>query len=255
MRIAGSAGPARAVCEVLRSRDQQLGHLELGQWAGTVASATSTRFKPTCQFSKDGTYVFRLTVVAGEETQTDDVTVRLTPYNKAPWVDAGPNRNVRTLDVAVPLSGTVRDDGLPENTPLQIQWRPKYGPGTVTFADAANPTTTATFSLEGIYTLELFASDGQYSATSTVEVRVGALCTIEKIDGLVSWWQANGTAADHGSGNEAFLERGATYESGMVGAAFKFDGVDDRDRVKSPSWILPGRQRFSSQSSSVKPGL
>jgi RHS repeat-associated protein len=206
---------------------------------GTVSFSDVHAIQPTCQFSKDGTYVFRLTVVAGEETQTDDVTVRLTPYNKAPWVDAGPNRSVRTLDVAVPLNGTVRDDGLPENTPLQIQWRPKYGPGTVTFADAASPTTTATFSLEGIYTLELFASDGQYSATSTVEVRVGALCTIEAIDGLVSWWQANGTAADHGSGNEAFLERGASYESGMVGAAFKFDGVDDRALVfKSPSLDL-----------------
>jgi len=127
---------------------------------GTVSFSDVHAIQPTCQFSKDGTYVFRLTVVAGEETQTDDVTVRLTPYNKAPWVDAGPNRSVRTLDVAVPLNGTVRDDGLPENTPLQIQWRPKYGPGTVTFADAASPTTTATFSLEGIYTLELFASDG-----------------------------------------------------------------------------------------------
>jgi RHS repeat-associated protein len=203
---------------------------------GQVSFSDIHATQPTCQFTKDGTYVFRITAVVGNETQTDDLTVRLTPYNKAPWVDAGPNRSARTLLFEVPLNGTVRDDGLPENTPLQIQWRMKYGPGTVAFTNPSSPVTSAVFSLEGIYTLELFASDGQYSATSTVEVRVGALCSIEAIDGQVSWWQANGTAADHVSGNEAFLEKGATYTNGMVGAAFKFDGTDDRVTVfRSPS--------------------
>jgi RHS repeat-associated protein len=203
---------------------------------GQVSFSDIHAIQPTCQFTKDGTYVFRVTALVGSETQTDDLTVRLTPYNKAPWVDAGPNRSIRNVAFEVPLNGTVRDDGLPENTPLQIQWRLKYGPGTVSFTNAASPVTNALFSVEGIYTLELFASDGQYSATSTVEVRVGALCTIEAIDGQVSWWQGNGTPADHVSGNEAFLEKGATYTNGMVGAAFKFDGIDDRITVfKSPS--------------------
>ena len=203
---------------------------------GQVSFSDVHATQPTCQFTKDGTYVFRVTASANGETQTDEVTVRLTPYNKAPWVSAGHNLSTRTLEEPVVLNGTVRDDGLPENTPLQVEWRLKYGPGTVTFANPAQPQTTATFSQEGIYTLELFASDTQYTATSTVEVRVAAFCNIGKVDGLVSWWQANGTGADHGSGNEAFLEKGATYANGKVGAAFKFDGTDDRAIVfKSPS--------------------
>jgi large repetitive protein len=206
---------------------------------GQVSFSDIHAIQPTCQFTKDGIYVFRVTALVGSETQTDDLTVRLTPYNKAPWVDAGPNRSIRTIASSAFLDGTVRDDGLPENTPLQIQWRQKYGPGVTTFANPNSPTTTATFSMEGIYTLELWASDGQYSATATVEVRAGTLCSIEGIDGLVSWWQANGTAADHASGNQAFLEKGATYQNSLIGAGFKFDGTDDRITVfKSPSLDL-----------------
>ena len=134
------------------------------------------------------------------------------------------------------LNGIVRDDGLPENTPVQVLWRLKYGPGEVFFVDPTQAQTTATFAQAGIYTLELSASDTQYTATSTVEVRVAAFCNIGRIDGLVSWWQANGTGADHASGNEVFLEKGATYANGKVGAAFKFDGTDDRATIfRSPS--------------------
>jgi RHS repeat-associated protein len=203
---------------------------------GQVSFSDIHAIQPTCQFTKDGTYVFRVTAAANGVTQSDDVTVRLTPYNKAPWVSAGPNTSIRTIDETVSLNGTVRDDGLPENTPVQIHWSKKFGPGTVTFANPAQAQTTATFSTPGIYILELSATDTQYSASAIVEIRISAFCNIGRINDSVSWWQANGTAADHISGNEAFLEKGATYADGKVGAAFKFDGVDDRAIVfRSPS--------------------
>jgi RHS repeat-associated protein len=203
---------------------------------GQVSFSDIHATQPTCQFTKDGTYVFRVTATANGVTQSDDLTVRLTPYNKAPWVSAGPNTSIRTIDEIVSLNGTVRDDGLPENTPLQIHWSKKFGPGTVTFANPAQAQTAATFSMPGIYILELSATDTQYNASAIVEIRIGAFCNIGRINDSVSWWQANGTAADHISGNEAFLEKGATFADGKVGAAFKFDGVDDRAIVfRSPS--------------------
>ena len=46
--------------------------------------------------------------------------------------------------------------------------------------------------------------------------------------GLVSWWTADDTAADLMQRNDAELVDGTTYAPGMVGAAFDFDGVNDR---------------------------
>ena len=46
--------------------------------------------------------------------------------------------------------------------------------------------------------------------------------------GLVSWWTADGTAADLMQRNDAELVDGTTFAPGMVGQAFDFDGVDDR---------------------------
>ena len=44
-----------------------------------------------------------------------------------------------------------------------IQWKLYSGPGTVTFGNAAQTNTTATFSAPGIYTLELSADDGVHA--------------------------------------------------------------------------------------------
>lgn len=46
--------------------------------------------------------------------------------------------------------------------------------------------------------------------------------------GLVSWWTADGTAADLMQRNDAELVDGTTFAAGMVGQAFNFDGVNDR---------------------------
>ena len=52
------------------------------------------------------------------------------------------------------------------------------------------------------------------------------------LPGLVSWWTADGTAADLMQRNDARLVDGTTYAPGMVGQAFDFDG--DNDRVQLP---------------------
>ena len=79
-------------------------------------------------------------------------------YNLPPTVDAGPDQTI-PLSTAASLAGTVTDDGLP-NPPgvVTTTWSKVSGPGSVTFAAATSPTTTATFSSTGIYVLRLNAN-------------------------------------------------------------------------------------------------
>ncbi|MFO0892969.1 MAG: LamG-like jellyroll fold domain-containing protein [Isosphaeraceae bacterium] len=53
-------------------------------------------------------------------------------------------------------------------------------------------------------------------------------------DGLVSWWAADGTAADLKGLNNA-SPSGLTYASGKVGQTFSFDGVNDWASLGDPS--------------------
>jgi hypothetical protein len=44
---------------------------------------------------------------------------------------------------------------------------------------------------------------------------------------LISWWSGEGNADDRMNNNPGTAENGTTYDQGMVGQAFLFDGVDD----------------------------
>ena len=72
------------------------------------------------------------------------------------------------------LSGIVTDDGLPLGGTLNSTWSKVSGPGTVTFGNANQATTTASFSLAGVYVLRLTASDGDLSSSDEITVRTGA---------------------------------------------------------------------------------
>jgi RHS repeat-associated protein len=97
----------------------------------------------------------------------------LAPTNHAPTVDAGPDRAVSFPADAVPLDGSVVDDGFPSGT-VSVAWSAVGGPGTVVFADPGAPVTTASFETPGTYTLALTAADGQLAATDHVTVTVGS---------------------------------------------------------------------------------
>ena len=92
--------------------------------------------------------------------------------NVAPVVGAGADVSV-VLPSGVALDGTVSDDGLPVPASLSTAWSQVSGPGT-TFANPAAVDTTATFSVPGVYTLQLTASDGSLSASDTLVVTVAA---------------------------------------------------------------------------------
>ena len=86
----------------------------------------------------------------------------ITPGNRVPSVNAGPDQNVSLSKRPVALDGSVGDDRLP-NPPgaVTTMWVKRSGPGTVTFADTSALDTTASFSVAGNYVLRLSASDGQ----------------------------------------------------------------------------------------------
>jgi hypothetical protein len=92
------------------------------------------------------------------------------PSNTAPTVSAGSDATVPVTGPAA-LDGTVTDDGLPSGT-LSVAWTKVSGPGEVTFADAKQVDTGATFSAAGSYTLRLTASDGALSTSDDVVITV-----------------------------------------------------------------------------------
>lgn len=188
---------------------------------------------------------FDFTVSDGVETSpAATVTIDIV-YNQPPVVSAGPDRALRSSAEVVTLSGSATDDGLPRNSTLQLSWQLMHGPGTVTFGDAASAVTSASFSANGLYILEFSASDSQYTSRDLVEVRVDLICSANP-SGIAAWWQAHYLPTDLVAGNEATLENGVTYGSGKVGAAFVFDGLDDRIRIAPhPSLDLGAGNSFT----------
>jgi|GEM_PF-755009 len=91
--------------------------------------------------------------------------------NAAPVVSAGADDEVSLLDNAA-LQGTVEDSTIPEGKAISYHWSQVSGPGTATFGDYAAASTTAAFSQAGRYVLKLTGSDGEFSASDTVEITV-----------------------------------------------------------------------------------
>jgi hypothetical protein len=89
-------------------------------------------------------------------------------------VDAGSDQVVALSDGAR-LTGSVRDDGLPDPPGATTSsWSAVTGPGAVTFADPLAPSTSATFSDVGTYVLRLTGSDGATTRSDDVTVIVNA---------------------------------------------------------------------------------
>jgi len=97
---------------------------------------------------------------------------QLPPGNRAPYVDAGDDRQITLPANSVGLEGSVIDDGLGEpNGYLAMTWSKVSGPGQVTFEpNAFVEDVTARFDRVGEYTLMLSATDGELDANDTVGV-------------------------------------------------------------------------------------
>ncbi|WP_442485363.1 malectin domain-containing carbohydrate-binding protein [Aeoliella sp. SH292] len=139
---------------------------------GNVTFGNASLLATTASFSATGTYVLQLSANDGELTSVSTVSITVTPQNVAPTVNGGPNVT-GSFPGTVNLSGTASDDNLPSGT-LTTTWSMVSGPGVVTFGDASQLATTASFSQPGNYVLRLTASDGELSSSDLVGVSIAA---------------------------------------------------------------------------------
>ena len=113
---------------------------------GTVSFFNANAANTTATFSAAGNYVLTLTGNDGELAGTDQVSVAVIGApgaNVAPTANAGPDQTI-TFPAQAALTGTYTDDGLP-GVDVTVAWTKVSGPGTVTFAQALEPNTTASF--------------------------------------------------------------------------------------------------------------
>jgi hypothetical protein len=68
---------------------------------------------------------------------------------------------------------------------------------------------------------------------------------LERPAGLVSWWSGDKTADDVQGTNPGVLKNGASFAKGMVGAAFRLDGVDDYVQILNNASLNPGTSDFT----------
>lgn len=78
-------------------------------------------------------------------------------------------------------------------------------------------------------------------ALNFIRDNMGPKC-VAPPEGLVSWWPGDGNANDIADGNDGLLEGDATYDGGMVGQAFSFDGDGDYVRVPRAANLDVGAQ-------------
>jgi len=98
--------------------------------------------------------------------------------NEPPVVDAGASQTV-TLSLPALLDGTVSDDGLPDPPgAVTTTWSQASGPGPVTFADVHAIGTRASFTMTGVYALQLTADDGVLTTADAVTVTVMPSATV-----------------------------------------------------------------------------
>jgi hypothetical protein len=101
--------------------------------------------------------------------------------NGAPIVDAGPAQVVPFPGTAN-LNGFVGDDGHPyPPSTVTALWSKLSGPGTVTFGDASQAVTTASFSAPGAYVLQLVGNDSALQALDTVSITLSGAVTLSVV--------------------------------------------------------------------------
>jgi hypothetical protein len=193
----------------------------------------------TASFTVEGEYLLRLSVDDGELTAYDEVTITVEPeppVNQAPTVVAGQDQTITLLASAV-LNGTVNDDGLPDPPGgLKTTWSKKSGPADVTFGDANEVDTTASFTVEGEYLLRLTAYDGEMTAYGEVTI------TVEPEP-----------AANQAPAVSAGQDQTITFlDSAILNGAVSDDGLPDPPCLVTITWSKesgPGVANFSDNNS------
>ena len=143
--------------------------------SGDVIFSETNNPSSTATFSAPGDYVLSLTATDGDLSSSDEINITVSEdndeQNQAPSVSAGSDQST-LIGNSINLEGTASDDGLPAESIVSTLWSKVSGSGDVTFSDATNTSTTATFSTPGNYVLSLTATDGDLSSTDEINITV-----------------------------------------------------------------------------------
>jgi uncharacterized protein len=178
--IPGSAWPvlqAPQSCRILYWNGNEFAPVSQAQGLGVAPNTfNATTFEPV------KTSKLRLEVVPQPDRPAGILEWRVFNYGPAPAlppvVDAGVDRSV-VSDGKTYLSGKV--SWLQDSPQNMAKWKKSAGPGAVTFASAAAPVTTATFSQPGDYVLALEAT-GSKGAPHSVNVHVEPAPPADRLD-------------------------------------------------------------------------
>ncbi|MBU1909245.1 MAG: hypothetical protein KJ726_04280, partial [Verrucomicrobia bacterium] len=138
-----------------------------------VGFGCSTSPVTSASFDEPGAYLLRLTADDTEYTSADEVTILVRAVgteNQPPAISAGWDQTITFGEIAN-LNGLISDDGLPSGLVTGC-WSLVSGPGTVTFANPAEPVTTAMFSDPGTYVLRLTGSDSELTSSDDLTITV-----------------------------------------------------------------------------------
>ena len=144
---------------------------------------------PAATFSAPGTYVLRLTCTVAPTVAFAERTVIVQPPEGTGSTNPLPNISPGTAPAAT--VGTAADLTGTASNATSTAWQKISGPGNVIFADAAAPTTTATFDRAGTYLLRLSASNS--NGTSSADLTV----IVSHADAFSAWQELQwGTETD-----------------------------------------------------------
>jgi hypothetical protein len=132
-----------------------------------------------------GTYILQLSASDTQYTTTTNVTISVLPQYQPPVVSA--RDIVAAVNTPAQLNGSVTENGLPLGGHLTSMWSVLSGPGTVVFVDASSPVTSVTFSAVGTYVLQLLASDGVSTVSTTITALVGDIQCVTSNKGTDYW--------------------------------------------------------------------
>lgn len=137
--------------------------------------------------------------------------------NAPPVVDAGKDFVVNAANMTSSVEGFASDaSGI-----SSVEWSVYHAPenASVVFADAGELSSSVSFSAPGFYSLKLTASDGYYTVSDLVAVRVQMPCGIPVDPSVRAWWQFDGHHENVIFESVNDWDRYVNLESGQVGLA------------------------------------
>jgi len=179
-------------------------------------SEIATGINPTITLA-DGLHAITLTVSDGELSATDDVIVNV-QTNVVPVADAGADFNTVTSigqTTQVVLDGSASSD--PDNDVLSYSWSGTFGTAT-----GVSPSISLG---AGTHTITLTVDDGNGGSASDDVVVTVTPVDFPLTDGLVGYWPADGDAGDATGNANGTLGSTTTFECGINGDAFSFNGA------------------------------